>query len=167
MTRITRRQAAQAFNLSAPLDMALKDVPEKRKPDPNALKEWRIQAAAIKALRARMAVDKNLWYEINLIEGVRTPARAAMMKMMGGQQGPNDLTLYRRVQNPLTAMARRAGLTAETNGYSLHVHRIEFKLPGRNLTPAQEAWFAFHRSCGVPCSRVDNLQEFLRILDGF
>ncbi len=152
MPRITRRQSITAWNLSAPLDAELRAVPAERKRDPNAAKEWKIQAAAVKAIHERMRYDKSLWYEVNLIEGARTPQRANFARMMGMQRGPNDLTLYRQQY---------------THDVTIKTHRIEFKLPGNKLTPEQEAWFSFHRRGGVPCSRVDNLKDFLRILDAF
>lgn len=142
----------------APLDMHV-EVPEKRerKTNPDAPKEWRLQAACIKEVHALMKIDKNLWYEVNLVEGHRDPVRANVAKMMGMQQGPNDLTLYRR--------KLRQFIIPEA--YFLRTHRVEFKLPGKNLTPEQEAWFDFHRSCGIPCDRVDDIRVFVKILDAF
>lgn len=150
---LTRRQFAQAYNLGAPLDAPLREVPKKRA-KATGEREWRLQAAAVKATRERMRYDKNLWYEVNLIEGARDPHRRAMAAMMGMQRGPNDFTLYRRFP------------ANSTSGPSLLTVRIEFKLPGGCLTPEQEAWFAFHRSAGVRCELMDNLADFLRVLDG-
>lgn len=157
MKRITRRESALLWNMQAPLDMEARPVPAKRKVDPAAPKEWKLQAACIKAVRARMQYDKSLRYEVNLIEGNRTPARAAMAKVMGMQRGPNDLTLYRNVP--------------DTNrGYEAMMQRtlrIEFKLHAGHLTAEQLDWFAFHSAGGIRCERVDNLKDFLRLLDGF
>lgn len=142
--------------LQAPLSQDIGPAPKKRKaPAPDAPREWKIQAAAVKLIRERMRYDKALWYEVNLIEGAREPHRRALAAAMGMQRGPNDLTLYRIMPHNATSRAY------------IKTHRIEFKLPGNKLTPEQEAWFGFHRAGNVQCDRVDNLQDFIRILDGF
>lgn len=152
MGGITRREAALIHNLSAPLGA---DVPvPPRRAKATTEREWKLQAAAVKATRERMRYDKDLWYEVNLIENARTPARAAMAKMMGMQRGPNDMTLYRRFPHGIQPSYMK-------------VLRIEFKLPKGQLTAEQLDWFAFHSSAGIRCERVDNLGDFVKLLDGF
>lgn len=150
MTRITRREAALAFNLGMPLDRELVPVKEKRKSDPNAPKEWRnVQAPCIKWLRDYQQYHKNLEFIATLTESKRDPARANVAKMMGLKRGPHDVLLFR-------AYADRC-----------RILWVEFKLPGKDLSEEQKTWGAWFEGCGVSWRRCDNLRDFQRIVEGF
>ena len=149
VVRLTKRQAAQLFNLSAPLDAELRAVPEKRARDPNAPVEWRIHASMVKCIRERQQYDKELRFLSPQHEGQRDAKRANISKMLGLQRGLPDIWLLRR------------------QSHTLKIGVVEVKVPGGKLSPEQLDWFAWLQAAGVECHRCDNVQEFVRILDAF
>lgn len=149
-TRITQREAAQAWNIGAPLDMPLKTVRAKRVVDPNAPREWRdVQAPCVKWLREYQRHQPNLEFVATLTEAKRDVARAAVAKMMGLKRGPHDLLLFRRSVGQCKIMW------------------VEFKLSGKDLSDEQEGWAKWMEVASVPWARVDNLKDFQRVVLGF
>ncbi len=123
-------------------------LPGKKQPDPNA--EWRLQAAAIKLVRAAMRKTKDLRFIAPGAEGMRYPNQAAIAKMMGRlEPGVADLILIQR------------------GPWRIHMIWIEFKRPGGKLSQAQKDWFLWLYPAGVKCYRCDNLDSFKQILDEF
>lgn len=152
---ITRRESAIAFNLGMPLDRELKPVAEKRVRD-NANRdttnsEWHLQAACIKECRAKQARDKTFNFMApGAAQNKLTPEQRMYAKIQGYQAGILDIWLMRPLPGPALKMAV-----------------VELKLPNKPLTDEQEAWFLFLGNCGVARDRVDNLKDFLNILDHF
>lgn len=145
--KLTRREFALSQLSNAPLDAQIV-VPEKRVSDLGAEREWHLHAAAIKEVRARQKLTRSLSYiSAGSTQTNLTPQRRAFAKMLGWRSGILDLVLF--WNRPFK------------------MHWVEFKLPGGKLSPEQQAEFAYWAIAGAPCSRVDNLKDFLSILDKF
>ena len=130
-----------------PDDVADSDIilPGKKRREPNA--EWRIQAACVKLLRRVMQTHPEIRFIATMPEGQRSPARAAIGKMMGLQPGVADLIILHK------------------RGFYMGVAWIEFKRPGGKLSaPQQEwaAWFGDMYACEV--HRCDSVGQFKDIL---
>lgn len=107
--------------------------------------EWKLQAAAVKLVRAKMRVDKDLRYITPMAEAARTPQRAAIAKMMGLQRGVPDMWLMRPREMCI----------------------VEFKTPLAQLNAEQLDWFAWFSAWGIACHRCDSLDQFRAILAAF
>ena len=146
--RLTRREAALAMLSQSPLDAEI-TIPEKRTRDPDAPREWRaLQAPAVKAIRELMPYHKQLRF---------MAAGAAQVKLNERQKGFAKLCGYERGIADIILLWN----------VPLRMHVVEFKLPGKPLSKEQKKWFAFWAIAGVPCSRVDNIRDFARLLDSF
>lgn len=151
MARLTRRESALSFLAGAPLDMETPPLPPARKKrDPHGEREWKLQAKCIKEIHIRQRLDKNLAYLApGATQNNLKPAQRAFAKMQGWQAGLADIWLMRRIPGAL----------------SLHI--IELKLPGKHLSPEQREWFDWFAPISIPCSRVDNIVDFCKLLDAF
>lgn len=147
MPRITRREAALAFALGAPLDMDVV-IPAKKVRDPNAPREWRLQAECVKNIRQRQAYDKSLRFiAAGAAQSRLTEKQKGFAKMIGFGSGIPDIILMRLKDG------------------GIKFHWVELKLPGKGLSTPQKEWFEFLQAGGMKRDRVDNIKDFLRILD--
>lgn len=164
MARLTRRESALAWNLNAPLDMELKPVPAKRVSNPDADKEWHLQRDCIAATRALMKVRKDLRFVVpGATQNNLMPAQRGFAKLMGWTAGWPDIWLMKSEPDYCEVDGRWGGEPAPR----LLWHIVELKLPGKPLSDEQADWFAFLQSAGIPCSRVDTLADYIKILHGF
>lgn len=147
MTRLTKRESALSFLLGAPLDMDV-PIPEKKKRDPKAPREWRLQAECVKNIRERQKYDKSLRFiAAGAAQSRLTEKQKGFAKMIGFGSGIPDIILIRLKDS------------------ALKFHWVELKLPGKGLSEPQKSWFEFLAAGGVPRDRIDNLKDFLKILD--
>lgn len=123
------------------------EIPEPQRRKKGLSPEWKLQCACVKALRARMKYDKTLRFLAPMAEAKRTPQRAAIAKAMGLEAGVPDVWLMRN--DPMRLCV------------------IELKKPGEDLRANQEEWFTWLRAGGVRCERVDNVADFVKVLEGF
>lgn len=121
-------------------------LPGNKKPDLQS--EWRLQAKCVKLIRKRMRIDPDLRFIASMAENARTPARAAMAKMMGLTSGVADIILLRRHDDHFT------------------VAWVELKRLGKPLSDAQQDWADWWGTL-IRCYRVDSVEAFAAILAGF
>lgn len=144
--KLTKREFALSQLSNAPIEMEIA-VPEKRVQS-DGPHEWQLQAMCVKALRERMALTRSLRFMAAGAAQVKMmPRQAGFAKMCGYESGIADLILI--WNRPL------------------RFHIVELKLEKGKLTESQLSWFAYWAIAGVPCSRVDNIRDFNKILDGF
>ena len=147
MTRITRREAALANLVNAPLEMEI-SVPEKRVRDPNQYREYHLQQACIKLLRERQRYDKSLRFiAAGAAQNKLTERQRGFAKAMGWERGICDLILIRNIP--------------------FRILWCELKLPGKKLSTEQRDWFSWLRVANIPCHRIDTLSDFATLLYGF
>lgn len=146
MARLTRRQAALAWNANAPLDMSV-DVPPPRAKSRNL--EWRLQCECVKICREWMAIRKDFRFLAPQPEGQRDPKRAANAKAAGLQSGPADLWLMRIVGNALS------------------IECVELKIGRNPLSDNQEEWARWLGGAAVRTHRITSAADFARVLEEF
>ncbi len=116
--------------------------PIRRKDGP---REWHTHAAAAKLCFQRERRDPDFRFFSPGAEHQRSPARAAISKMLGqNRRGLPDLWLLRR--NPTAVCV------------------VEFKLPTGRVSPEQREWLEW---CPWPCHVVTGLEGFRAVLEGF
>lgn len=125
--------------------------------------EWQLQATCVKFVRDVMRKDPDLNYLATMTEGQRNPVRANVAKMMGLRRGPSDLLLMRRMVLKVT------GILGQYPPLPLPLCKlawVEFKLPGKKLTPEQAAWHAWF--AGIAERHVvRDVESFRAILAAF
>ena len=154
VTRITRRQAAQAFNLGAPLDMALRDVPEKRERKEGERREWHFQRECVTYLRKIQQFDKALRFMAPGCMSTRlTEVQRYFAHAQGYSAGWLDLWLF----------YEKPGL--------FKIRVVELKMGDNKPTPEQRDWLGMmDRLAGfgvdVECRVIsDDLKEFCDVVD--
>jgi len=123
----------------------------KRKKGEPFTKEWQLHAACAKLCYQRERNDLGFRFFSPGAEHARTPQRAAIAKMMSqNRAGVPDLWM---IYAP--------------DGVMPKIWAVEFKLPGKHLTPEQRDWLEWLPSARIGtfiCRRVD---EFRAILGSF
>lgn len=117
-----------------------------------------LQAQCVLLVKRAMRKNPDLNYLATMTEGQRNPARAAVAKMMGLRKGPSDLLLIRRNE----------AAYEDLRPFNLPIKLawIEFKLPGKNLTPEQRDWHEWFAEV-AECHLVTSKEQFASILAAF
>lgn len=134
------------------VEQGLEDLPEPAPKKPPPPREWKLQAACIKATKARQKKDPDLQFIAAQAESPRDAVRAEIAKRMGLQRGVADIILLRKTP-------------------ALRMDWVELKLPDRRghrnggLSDEQLAWQEWFHGTPVRCWTVYTLEEFTEILD--
>ncbi len=153
--RITHKQAHIMSLLNQPHDQDVGPPPKPFVRGRTVEREWHLQRDCIAAIRGRQKYDKDLAYMApGAAQNNLTPAQRGFAKLMGWQAGLADIWLMRRFPHGVLPAV-------------VKWHIVELKVGNRPLSDEQSEWFKWLWSGGIPCDRVDNLPDFLRVLDNF